>query len=104
MEVQELKEQIAVEIQFLFQGKRPPSWSDGVKDMRLEQADSILSLLDSPDSPYILKSEAEKRIREIVNPFEAAYNINACRTYLDMKTGFNSAIQKAVELFEEVRK
>ena len=72
---------------------------ENVKKFRQDAA-NILSLLDSLDSPYILKSEVVKRIREIKNPFEVAYNINACRTYLDMKTGFNSAIQKAVELFE----
>ena len=100
MDIQQLKEQIELELMF---------WKDDILTSLLHHRDSveptkcttsILSLLDSPDSPYILKSEAEKRIREIVNPFEAAYNINACRTYLDMKTGFNSAIQKAVELFE----
>jgi len=108
MEVQELKEQIAEKIfdewghAESYCGYDFKDIPNHVEDKRIvkKQATSILSLLDSPDSPYVLKSEVEKRIREIVNPFEAAYNINACRTYLDMKTGFNSAIQKAVELFE----
>ena len=40
--IEKVREEIAAEIQFLFQCKRPPSWSNGVKDMRLEQADSII--------------------------------------------------------------
>lgn len=40
-----LREKVAVEIQYFFQGERPPSWSQGMKDLRLEQADQIIKLI-----------------------------------------------------------
>ena len=40
-----IREDIAVELQFMQQGKRPPSWSQGMKDKRLEEADQIINLI-----------------------------------------------------------
>ena len=81
MEVQELKEQIAK--WFYNKAFHDPldfTWEEAtelVPDDRVltvlrienvkkfrQDAANILSLLDSLDSPYILKSEVEKRIRE----------------------------------------
>jgi hypothetical protein len=92
MEVQELKEQIA-----------------GIS-CSFELTDSILSLLDSPDSPYILKSEAEKRIKKGVLTPKEIHDITGF-TGLDIKDSTDHdlhmalkvsrvTIQKAVELFE----
>ena len=67
---------------------------ENVKKFR-EEADSILSLLDSPDSPYVLKSEVIKRIRGIESPYRKDpkyFPFSALKS-----EGFNEAIQKAVE-------
>jgi hypothetical protein len=73
----------------------PDSWPNVM-------AEQNLSLLDSPDSPYILKSEVVKRIGEIKNRYEYDKAISIVQ---EVKYRvFNEAIQKAVDLFEEVRK
>ena len=69
MEVQELKEQIAETIyrkfMTLFCNDEETLAETHIDSMFTKKiADSILSLLDSPDSPYIKKSEVVKRIRE----------------------------------------
>ena len=117
MEVQELKEQIAK--WFYNKAFHDPldfTWEEAtelVPDDRVltvlrienvkkfrQDAANILSLLDSPDSPYVLKSEVVKGLREIENRYfnRGGYDDTAA------SAGFNEAIQKAVELFEEVRK
>ena len=100
MEVQELKEQIAeilenhVDTRCL---QELPSGEFRPLDLTEILTTSILSLLDSPDSPYVLKSEITKRIREIENP----YKDDDVKFYAPFELAFNSALQKAVELFEE---
>jgi len=67
MEVQELKEQIAEKIfdewghAESYCGYDFKDIPNHVEDKRIvkKQATSILSLLDSPESPYVLKSEVE---------------------------------------------
>lgn len=43
-DLEQKREEVAAEIQFLFQGRRPVEWSQDMKDLRLKQADSILEL------------------------------------------------------------
>jgi hypothetical protein len=104
MDIQQLKKQIAPMV-------NEAKHSDGCsvnwlytteyeKSLAYDKVDSMLSLLDSPDSPYILKSEVVKRIREIENP----YKDDDVRFYAPFELAFVAALQKAVELFEEVRK
>jgi hypothetical protein len=57
--LRKLKEDVAAEIQYLFQGKRPPTWSDGVKQMRLEQADVILLKCHQSEAAEIASLQAD---------------------------------------------
>ena len=102
MEVQELKVRIAPILYEIWQEAKEDyadNWNDTTFESLPEKhkleyyrtADSILSLLDSPDSPYVLKSEVVKGLREIENRYEPCTRSHA---------GFHQAIQKAVELFE----
>ena len=114
MEVQELKEQIAEKIfdewghAESYCGYDFKDIPNHVEDKRIvkKQATSILSLLDSPDSPYVLKSEAEKRIRAAeLNDEEIEDSISEFCIVLSghrqfLKEVSKATIQKVVDLFE----